>query len=67
MIHELQSLIYFNTPHGEGIGLLVIDYGPHLNTIWVIANCNDGKIRHYNSNDISVTTNFTLNFNPPKG
>jgi hypothetical protein len=24
----------------------------NLNTIWVIANCNDGKIRHYDSNDI---------------
>jgi hypothetical protein len=30
----------------------LIDYGPNLNTIWVIANCNDGKIRHYDSNDI---------------
>lgn len=60
MIQEIKQLMYFDTPHGEGIALFLIDYGPQANTIWVIANCFDGKIRHYTSNDISLTTNFTL-------
>jgi hypothetical protein len=53
--------MYMNTPHGQGIPLFIIDYGAQLNTIWVIANCQDGKIRHYDSNDITLTENKTLN------
>jgi hypothetical protein len=52
IIHEIQQVILVQTIHGEGLSLFLIDYGPNLNTIWVIANCNDGKIRHYDSNDI---------------
>jgi hypothetical protein len=63
MIHELRQAIYFNTPHGEGIALLVIDYGPQINTIWVVANCQDGRVRHYDSNDITLTQNKTLDIN----
>jgi hypothetical protein len=29
----------------------------------VIANCNDGKIRHYDSNDIVLKRNDTLKLN----
>lgn len=61
MIHEIKQTMYLNTPHGQGIPLFIIDYGPQLNTIWVIANCQDGKIRHYDSNDITLTENKTLN------
>ncbi len=59
-IHEIKQLMYFNTPHGEGIALFLIDYGAQANTIWIIANRLDGKIRHYDSSDITITTNFTL-------
>ena len=60
LIHEIKQLMYMNTPHGEGVALFIIDYGVQANTIWVIANSFDGKIRHYNSNDITLTPNFTL-------
>jgi hypothetical protein len=59
-IYEIKQLMYFDTPHGEGIALFIMDYGPQANTIWIVANCTDGKIRHYSSSDISLTTNFTL-------
>jgi hypothetical protein len=52
--------MYFDTPHGQGIALFIIDYGVQANTIWIIANRLDGKIRHYDSSDIALTTNFTL-------
>jgi len=65
-IHEFQSTIWVDTPHGEGIAILMIDYGIHQNTIWVVANKNDGRVRHYDSNDIQLSTNHTLNINGNK-
>ena len=62
-IHEIQQVMYFNTPHGEGLALFIIDYGPQLNTIWVISNNKDGSIRHYDSNQISLVSNHTLGIN----
>jgi hypothetical protein len=51
------------TPHGEGIALLVIDYGIQQNTVWVVAAKSDGRIRHYDSNQISLVKNDTIEFN----
>jgi len=65
-IHEFQSTIWVDTPHGEGIAILMIDYGIHQNTIWVVAYKNDGRVRHYDSNDIKYSTNHTLNINGNK-
>lgn len=65
-IHELNNTLWFNTPHGIGIAILLIDYGIHQNTIWVIANQTDGRIRHYDSNDIFLCNNQTLNINHDK-
>jgi hypothetical protein len=65
-IHEFQSTLWVDTPHGEGIAILIIDYGIHQNTIWVVANKNDGRVRHYDSNDIQLSTNHTLNLNGNK-
>jgi hypothetical protein len=61
-----QSTIWVDTPHGEGVAILIIDYGIHQNTIWVVANKDDGRVRHYDSNDIKITTNNTLRFNNGK-
>ena len=55
--------MYVGTPHGEGLPLFLIGYGPHINTIWVVDNCDNGKIRHYDSNDVILTKNHTLHFN----
>ena len=41
----------------------IIDYGIHRNTIWVCSSFEDGKIRHFDTNQITVTINHTLNFN----
>jgi hypothetical protein len=65
-IHEFQSTIWVETPHGEGIAILMIDYGIHQNTIWVVANKNNGRVRHYDSNDIKFSSNNTLNINNEK-
>jgi len=65
-IHEIQQVMYVETPHGDSTPLFLIDYGAHVNTVWVVANCKDGKIRHYDSNEIALTINHTLNINTGK-
>lgn len=62
-IKEIEKVLWFETPLGIGQALFLIDYGCHENTIWVLAMRNDGKIKHFNSNQISLTTNYTLEFN----
>lgn len=62
-IHEVQQILTVNTPFGEGQVLFIIDYGIHRNSIWVCSSFEDGKIRHFDTNQISVTINHTLNFN----
>ena len=64
-IHELKQVLTVNTPFGEAQALFLIDYGIHRNTIWVCASFEDGKIRHLDSNQITITINYTLDFNNP--
>ena len=63
MIHEFNNVLWVMTPHGEGLALLLIDYGINQNTIWVVANKLDGRIRHYDSNQISLSPNHTIDLN----
>jgi hypothetical protein len=65
-ICELNNVMYVNTPHGISQALFIVDYGIHQNTIWVCANVENGNIRHYNSNQITVCVNYTLDFNTQK-
>lgn len=62
-IHEIKQVLTVNTPFGEAQALFLIDYGIHKNTIWVCASFADGVVRHFDSSQISVTINYTLNFN----
>lgn len=63
MIHEIKQFLWVNTPHGDGQALFIIDYGPHENTIWVVALESDGRVLHYNSNQIRLCKNDTFNIN----
>lgn len=63
VIHEIQQVLSCNTPFGEAQALFIIDYGIHKNTVWVCASFSDGKIRHFDSNQITITCNYTINFN----
>ena len=65
-IHEVNQILTVNTEFGEAQVLFIMDYGIHRNTIWVCASFEDGKIRHYDTNQITVTSNHTLNFNIDK-
>jgi hypothetical protein len=62
-IHEVQQILTCNTPFGEAQVLFIIDYGIHRNSIWVCASFSDGKIRHFDTNQITITQNHTMSFN----
>ena len=63
VIHELQQVLWVETPHGDGVVLFLMDYGPQENTIFVVALEKDGVIKHYNSNDVRLCKNDTFNIN----
>lgn len=63
ILHEVKQLMYVDTVHGIGIVLFLIDYGPQANTIWIVANEEDGAIRHYDSNQIKLSKNCTIDLN----
>jgi len=63
IIHEIQQIIWVTTPHGDGIALFIIDYGMQNNTVWVVSLEDDGSIKHYDSNQVKLCKNNTLNFN----
>lgn len=65
-IHELQQILTCDTPFGEAQVLFIIDYGIHRNSIWVCASFDDGKIRHFDTSQITITSNHTLEFNTNK-
>jgi hypothetical protein len=65
-IHEIQQTIFVDTPHGKGQALFLIDYGLHQNTIWVVTLKEDGRIKHYDSNQINVEVNHTIGLNQGK-
>ena len=62
-IHEIQQTIWVETPHGIGQALFLIDYGIHQNTIWVICLKHNGKVLHYDSNQLTIEKNNTLSIN----
>lgn len=65
-IHEIQQALIVDTEFGKCHALFIIDYGIHENTIWVCASLEDGNIRHFDSNQIRLQKNHTLNFNLDK-
>lgn len=65
-IHEIQQVLIVSTEFGNAQALFIMDYGIHLNTIWICASLNDGKIRHFDSNQIEIIKNNTINFNIDK-
>ncbi len=63
MIHQLNPSILVETPLGSGQALFIIDYGMHQNTCWVIALVMDGTIKHFDCNDVILSTNYTYGLN----
>ena len=63
MILQLNPSILVEATLGTGQALFVIDYGMHQNTCWVVALVKDGSIKHFDCNDVILSTNFTYGLN----
>ena len=63
MILQLNPCILVETPLGTGQALFIIDYGMHQNTCWIVALQKDGVIKHFDCNDIILSTNYTYGVN----
>jgi hypothetical protein len=60
---QLNPPIWVDTPLGPGVAMLIIDYGIHTNTIWVVSLENkDWVMKHIDSNDIKIHRNWTFHF-----
>jgi hypothetical protein len=66
MILQLNPAILVETPLGRGEAIFVIDYGMHQNTCWVVALQKDGVIKHFDCNDVLISTNYTYRLNLDK-
>lgn len=63
IIHEIQQYLWVTTPMGDGQALFLMDYGPHENTVWVVALEECGSIKHFNANHIRLCCNNTFGIN----
>jgi hypothetical protein len=57
MMLQLNPPIWVATPLGEGFAILVIDYGPALNSVWVVHHFKDGQVAHIDAAEIRVMGN----------
>lgn len=56
IIHQLNPTIDVLTPLGDGEAIMIIDYGPNVNTVWVV-RFDGGHVKHVYSDDIRVYDN----------
>jgi hypothetical protein len=66
MMLQLNPPIWVATPMGEGFALLVIDYGPALNSVWVVHLFADGQVLHIDSAEVRVMGNEMYDISHPK-
>lgn len=59
MILQLNPQIPVKTSLGAGFAFIVIDYGPWINSCWLV-RLRNGEIKHFDSNDIKIEGNPTL-------
>lgn len=63
MILQLNPSILVETPLGRGMALFIIDYGMHQNTCWVVGMEESGIVKHFDCNDVILSTNYTYGLN----
>lgn len=56
-IHRVEPPLWVQTPLGEGHALFLLDYGPSINTIWLVHLFEDGRVVHVDSCEIRVMGN----------
>ena len=57
MMLQLNPPIWVQTPLGEGHALVLLDYGPSVNTVWLVHLFDTGNVTHVDSSEIRVMGN----------
>lgn len=57
---QLNPSIPLNTPKGNGEAIILIDYGPEHNLMWVIILDENGEIWAFPNNEVRGCENMTL-------
>lgn len=65
-VHRINPPIVVLTPLGDGLALFLIDYGPCLNSVWVVALDGSRDIIHVASPEIRIGGNAMWNLDDPK-
>lgn len=53
-IHRIDPELWVTTPRGEAHALFLIDYGPAVNSVWVVALLDSGDVLHVDSCEARV-------------
>lgn len=56
-IHRIEPPLWVQTPLGEGHALFLLDYGPSINTVWLVHLFKDGSVVHVDSCEVKVMGN----------
>lgn len=56
MLQLNPTIDVFCRKHGYGEAIMVIDYGPNVNTVWLV-RFDGGVIKHFYSDDVLVCDN----------
>lgn len=65
VIHELQQVMWVSTDLGDGIVILVIDYGPQENCVFLVL-LEDGRYKHFNTEQVRACRNDTFGISVKK-
>lgn len=60
MILQLNPSIPLNTPKGDGLAWMVLDYGEEHHLIWVVAIDDTGEIWSFPNPQVRATKNITM-------
>lgn len=66
MIHQFSPEISLMTPKGEGFAMALIDYGLHLNPVFLVALCGSGEIICVTMEECKRMGNAMLDIPDPK-
>lgn len=59
-ILQLSPQIQVKTTLGMGYAFFLIDYDLQINSVWIVRLDVDGSIKHFNSNQIFIDGNPTI-------
>lgn len=65
-ILQLDPPLPLNTPKGEGMAHVLIDYGPESDLYWTVFITTSGEIWTFSNRDVRASKNITLGRTDPE-